>query len=389
MPTISSLLWSVLTIALFASVHPFVSYPLSLLLMQRVRRRDPVRPPGHGQPPSPLSICAHVCAHNEEDALPRQLDVLSKLERDHPNFRFKIYSDASCDGTNAILSSRLAKRQYILGGIRCGKSHGLNVLREHCRSDIILLLDANVFVDEGVILAIEEEFAEPNVGLVCGTVRRLPRTSGGGVAASQATSYAYYGLETKLKLLESAVESTVMSDGSLFAVRSDLCPYIPPSLMDDAYVSLKVFSSGYRLKQSRLLRGFEYDDAAFYQSLVRRRRIACQAFRCHLHLWGSLRRLSALRLYMYLSHKFMRWFVGVSLVLAISCASVLLYINVGLREFWIIICSMSLVSILLLVTKGRYVASVLGSLLYTSFGLWDALRGRSAIPWTPVRRRRP
>jgi hypothetical protein len=215
--------------------------------------------------------------------------------------------------------------------------------------------------------------------VACGTVRRVAGTG----EATAAVTEVYYRLEQRLKRLETELGTTVMSDGSLYAIRCCLFRPIPPTIMDDAFTSTSILCDGHRLVQSDRLLGWEADEAPPHLERARKRRIAAQAFRCHLFLWPRLRRLPPLRLYMYLSHKFLRWLSGFLLAAGLGCGLAALALAAPAVAALVLAAAAALAA--LAPRWARRAAAMAGSFAFTSLGVVDALAGRTHVPWTPVR----
>lgn len=381
----SAVEWVVLVIAVImivAATHPFVTYPLSLPLIRRVTRRRAL-PEGAAMPEAARSVAVVSCAYNEEASLPAKLESLRALASRHPDLQVFFYSDGSTDGTDALLAAAGHPVRLVRGAGRQGKSIGINTLMEQVTSDIVIFNDANVLIDVDAVGRLLAYFEDPTIGLVSGQVTRRTKAQ----SASIATTASYYSLEQRLKVLESDIETTVMADGSLYAIRRPLFRPLGADMIEDAFTSASILCDGYRLVHAPDVHGVELDDTPPWLELRRKRRIAARAFRCHMALWPRLRRMSWLRLYMYLSHKFVRWLSG-WLVLA---AGVLL---AALFLVWFPLLAagslLVLLALAVLVARGRMrrldrLAAFVGAFVYTSLGVLDTLRGRSYVVWTPVR----
>lgn len=372
---------------LLAAAHPFGTYPLSLLAIRRLRRPAAPVPPGGDA--SALSVAILICAYNEEACLPRKLESLRALKARHPGLRVLVYSDGSTDRTDVILAAAGGTVEAVLGRGRRGKSVGINaMMRRVADVDLVVLNDANVTLDPESVANLRRRFLDPSVGLVNGHVTR--RTTG-AASASVATTAAYYDREQRLKVLESELDTTVMSDGSLYAIRRRLFRELDPDAMEDTFTSLSILCDGHRLVQAPDVRGEETDDTPPLRELRRKRRIACRAFRCHLRLWPRLRRLPPLRLYMYLSHKLLRWLSG---WLAAGAALLLLAATAASSPATALALAAAAVAGSVAgaaALRNRpyglpaRAAAIAGAFAYTSLGVLDALRGRTYTTWTPVR----
>lgn len=363
------------------ALHPFVTYPLSLLAIRAWRGHR--APAVAGSAERPPSVALLVCAYNEEASLPAKLANLGALVDRHPDLDIRIYSDASTDRTDELLRAADRRFTIVIGRNRQGKGAGINALMERMTADLVIFSDANVLLGLDVVERTTSHFRDPEVGLVCGTVRRLVD----GSTASPAVTAAYYRFEHWLKGLESGIDTTIMSDGSLYAIRRSLFRPLRLDLMDDASTSTSILCDGHRMLQVDDVRGSEPDETSFMRELARKRRIACQAFRCHLEMRAQLRELPWLRAYMYYSHKVVRWFSGVLMAAGLGVLAIWAALAMPTMAGIVVLGLVVIAAVASLIARPlvERAGAVAAALTYASLGALDALRGRTYIPWTPVR----
>lgn len=379
---------------LLLALHPFVTYPLSLLVLRRLRPR-PLRPeaapPGGGRRGTPsFSIC--VCAHNEAGVIREKAADLLALRAGTPGgLEILVYDDASTDGTGAILAEHAPAIVTVAAPARTGKTPGMNRLAALARGEILVFSDANVAVDPEALVRMGRYFADPEVGCVCSHLSYRNR----GRSVTAATGADYWRLEEWIKRLESDTGSVMGADGSLFAVRRELHRPVPEDLIDDIHVSLGVLFQGRRVVRAPDVRAYEDAATRAGDEFRRKVRIACQAFNIHRRLWPRLRRLGWLDLYKYLSHKFLRWLTVYSLTLAgLFLLAALIRLAGWTAGLGLAVGGAAVLALghaLRLPLLGGF-ADVLGAFAATGLGVVYSLRGREFRTWTPaasVRRRAP
>ncbi|MEQ8964383.1 MAG: glycosyltransferase [Azospirillaceae bacterium] len=309
--------------ALFAlmTLHPFATYPASLWVAARLAPARPAHTPApRGRRPR-IAICC--CAYNEAAVIRQKAENLLALKERWPGARLHVYDDGSADATAAHLADYADRIDVVTGPGRMGKSHGMNVLVERAGdADILVFTDANVHVDGAALDALVRHFDDPSVGCVSG---HLVYTNAGD-SGTAATGGLYWRFEEALKRLESRVASTLMADGSLFALRRDLHRPVPPDLIDDMVLSLGVFADGWRVIQAEDAVAYERTSTEAGEEFRRKVRIACQAVNAHRALRPRLGAMGAWRRYVYLSHKVLRWLV----VYNAAAAAALLALAAGL-----------------------------------------------------------
>lgn len=283
------------------TLHPYTTYPLSLLVLRKFLRPAPPMP-ATAQHPLRFAIC--TCAYNEAGIIEEKARNLLALKDRHPDLDVLLYVDAATDDTAAILQRYAEKLRVVVAQRRHGKTHGMNRLVGMTNADIVMFTDANVMLDMDAIDRLSAHFADPGIGCVCGN---LIYTNAGDSSMAQ-TGSVYWRLEQRVKHLESHWGSVMGADGSLFAIRRGLHRPPPDHIIDDMYVSFNVMFQGFRIIQVDDVIAFEKTASVAHEEFHRKVRIACQAFNVHRLMWPQLRSMSPLRLYMYVSHKLMRWF---------------------------------------------------------------------------------
>ncbi len=294
------ILLALAVISLGLAQHPFVTYPLSLKLLKKLRphraRPLPARPPNID-----FTIC--MCAYNEEGVIREKLQNLLALKQREPGLEILIYVDAASDQTAKRLRAYAPHIQFHVSPARHGKTYGMNLLASRATGDVILFTDANVMLDMEVLDKLRASFADPEIGCVCGN---LIYTNGSD-SVTASTGSLYWRLEEGIKRLEQETGSVMGADGSLFAIRRTLHKAPPDHIIDDMFVSFWVLIQGYRVVQSKDARAYEESASNAADEFGRKSRIACQAFNVHRLIWPRIRKMDALTVYKYVSHKLLRW----------------------------------------------------------------------------------
>lgn len=376
-------IWFVLSaLFLVAGLHPFVTYPVSLWLMEKIWRRQKNPRSTRVRPASSFAIC--VCAYNEEAAIERKVLNMLALRRHVGDLEILVYVDAATDRTAALLESFRGEISVYVAPRRLGKTHGMNLLVERATAEIVVFTDANVLLDENCIKALAEAFRDERTGCVCG---HLLYVNAEGSPTSSVGS-AYWRLEEWIKERESVVGAVMGADGSLFAVRRALHRPVPPNLIDDMYLSLSVMCDGYRVVRARAAIAFEDSVTAPVEEFRRKVRIACQAFNVHRELWPRLRRLPLSVLYMYVSHKLVRWVSIYSLALA-GLAQAAGLTAMGVSPGVTGLAVVGLAALLWWAGARRWplfaqAREALIALVGAGVGIAEAFRGKQYQTWTPA-----
>lgn len=377
-------------IALLLALHPFVTYPLSLLLSLRLLRRgDRGAASGAALPEAPtataprrrFAIC--TCAYNEARVIEAKIENLLALRRTHPDLEILLYVDASSDRTAEICLRYADRITLNLAAQRTGKTHGMNLLVQQAQADVIVFSDANVMLDANLLDRLERHFADAEVGCVCG---HLVYTNADASTTARSGSL-YWRFEEWLKRLETDTGSVMGADGSLFAIRRSLHEAPPDHIIDDMYVSFRVLCAGHRVVQADDVVAYEESVTSMPEEFGRKVRIACQAFNVHRLLWPQLRRLPVGSLYKYVSHKLLRWFTIYLLALAafafVGAALVAGRFEIaalmvaGLAAFWLLGHRWP-------VQPFSQLFDILSAMAGAGLGVWRSLAGERFQTWTPA-----
>jgi cellulose synthase/poly-beta-1,6-N-acetylglucosamine synthase-like glycosyltransferase len=376
------MLWLVLTFLFtLLALHPFITYPISLLIVAKLRPKpravSPLEPP--------LQIAILLCASNEELVIGEKVQNCLALQVAGPPPAIYVYTDGCVDRTVEIASSFGDRVNLITGEKRLGKTFGMNQLAQMARShgaDILFFTDANVVLRDDALRATLREFASASVGCVSGHLKYI---NGAESATALVGSY-YWSLDETVKRLETATGSCMGADGSVFAIRAELFRTVPDNIIDDFFTSMSVLCDGWRCVYSPHVVAYERSATRSAEEYSRKVRIACRAFNCHRLLWPRLRLLPARDFYKYLSHKLLRWLTGVWVVCAIMFATLdlitadLSRIDSALIGFVVLLSVLA--TALLPGTPWAYLREGLLAIAGTSVGVVESLRGERFQTWS-------
>lgn len=381
----AGLSWLLAALCLGLALHPFVTYPLSLLILRGLgfgKRPAPASGPSNPVPARPR-IAMLMCAYNEAEVIEAKVRNLLALRSQEPDLDILIYVDCGTDRTAEILSAYSDQIRIHLASERQGKTHGMNRLVGMTDADILVFTDANVFVDADVLERIRLHFEDERVGCIAGHTHF---TNAGESVTAQSGSL-YWRFEEWVKRLEGETGSVMGATGGLFAIRAHLHEPPPDHIIDDMYVSFMTLCKGYRIVQANDVRGHEQSVSDLQEEFRRKIRIACQAFNAHRLIWPRLRDTDTLTMYKYLSHKYLRWLTIYFLAAALLFAELAL-----LQSGWPMLALLLPVALAVGLVAGlRFrlppfvqVVDILSAFLGTGIGVWRSIRGERFQTWTPA-----
>ena len=185
-----------------------VGYPLAAAALARVHtrhvRKDDVTP----------SVAVIVPAHDEEDVIARRLDNLLALDYPPEQLEIIVASDASTDGTDAIVHEYAERdpRIRLLELPRGGKLAALNRAVAESEREVVAFSDANSKWAPDALRRLVRNLADPEVAYVCGKLRleRPDGTNREGI---------YWRYELWLRASESRLGSITGGNGSIYGIR--------------------------------------------------------------------------------------------------------------------------------------------------------------------------
>lgn len=217
--------------------YPLVLYPLLITLIGAIRPR-PVR-----RASLRVRVSVLIPAYNEEDVI--EATIRNKLGQDYPRELMEIIvvSDASSDRTDEIVRSFAADGVRLLRNEdRAGKAEGLNRAVREASGEILVFSDANsLFATDGISRLVEN-FADPDVGYVTGSLGFLAAQ---GVAGTGVAAFIRY--ENLVRRVETRVHSIIGVNGGCDAMRRGLYRDVPRDQITDFVLPLTVLMAGRRV----------------------------------------------------------------------------------------------------------------------------------------------
>jgi len=342
----------------------------------------PVRKNPASQEKTPPTYAICLCAYNEAGVIRTKIENTLELRRRLGQLQILVYVDGATDGTAEILEPYANRIDLVVSPQRRGKTYGLNRLMALATADIVVLTDANVHIEPNALVNMARYFQDPDVGCVCGSLTYINSET-----ATAAAGSAYWRLEEHIKQLESDTGSVMGADGSLYGIRRHLYRPIPRGVADDMHLSLRILCEGFRIVRAPDVRAFERSVPNAAEEYRRKVRIGCQAFTSHQMLWPRLRQLGGLSVYKYISHKLMRWFTIVFLVLSAAFASIGIAVVAGV-PMAVGLAALGILAIgaepYLRLRPLTFTVEALRSFSATAIGVWRALRGEKLRIWTPA-----
>lgn len=221
-------------------VYSYLLFPLLTFLKGRLSTTPPPQnySPGSSELPT---VTAVIAAYNEEDVIQSKIDNCLDLDYPADKLNVIVASDGSTDGTNHIVSSVNHDRVHLIALPRQGKNQTVNRAIEQAAGDILLMTDADSFLEQDALFHLVAPFADPAVGGTAGDYRY--RSSANG----EQGEHVYWRFDRLLKEMQSQSGDVISATGQIYAIRRELFQPLPSGVTDDAYITRNVISQRYRL----------------------------------------------------------------------------------------------------------------------------------------------
>lgn len=262
------------------------------------------------------SLALLVAAYNEEDVISQKIE--SMLTSDYPADKIHVIigSDRSTDKTNDLVlewSAKDSRVELVVFESRTGKPEIINQLVNACEADILILSDADTFFEPTTLTELVKPFSEDKIGGV--QARFITSVESDNNVALQET--LYNERELSIKKGESVEGAVIGAYGACYALRKKLYKPVPQGfLVDDFFIFMKILEAGYQTvlaeKAECLLEVSGASDIEF----KRKTRIGTGNYQNFFALRKFFNPFYSKAASYYWSHKVLRWFTPLFLVLA-------------------------------------------------------------------------
>ena len=179
----------------------------------------------------------------------------------------------------------------------------LNAALKALRGEIVLLTDANTFIESNALKQIVPWFADSATGVVCG---RLVLTDGASGANSDGLYWRY---ETFMKECEGRLGALLGANGAIYAIRrSEFSGINGGTIVDDLVIPLVMhLRTGCRIVYDPSAVAREETAPSLTTEFRRRARIGAGGFHSLSLVGGIARPRHGWLAFSFISHKLLRW----------------------------------------------------------------------------------
>jgi poly-beta-1,6-N-acetyl-D-glucosamine synthase len=167
-----------------------------------------------------------IPAYGEERTIGHTLDAL--LQVDYPRFEVIVVNDGSPDHTSGVVQRYLDTGivRLVHKRVNEGKAMALNDAIPICRGEIVVIIDADIVVDPGILRALVPHFAWSRVGAVTGNprvanrgslLRNLQTLEFTSIVSVQRRAQRVWGRVLTMSGAIAALRKTAIIDAGLFS----------------------------------------------------------------------------------------------------------------------------------------------------------------------------
>jgi cellulose synthase/poly-beta-1,6-N-acetylglucosamine synthase-like glycosyltransferase len=303
-------------LAIALIVYAYIGFSLLIIIAARLKNRRVQ------QKTITPRVSLIIPVWNEERTIAERLENALSLDYPVGALEIIVASDGSNDNTEVIVTKYEAQGVRLLSFPRRGKIHALKDAVASAAGEILVFSDANSMYKRDALRMLVRNFADPEVGGVCGNQIYLKAKKADATSQGEGM---YWSFDKWLKRMESLTGSIVSAHGAIYAIRRSL--YQPPAsaaVTDDFAISTAVIEQGYRLVFEGEAIAYEEPTASAALEFGRKVRIMTRGLR------GVLLRRRLLNPFRYgfyslelFSHKVLRRLVPVFLLVLLGASFVL------------------------------------------------------------------
>lgn len=307
-------MYIIFIILIFILFYIYFGYPILLFLLSTFKKND-IKINEKYFP----NVSLIIAAYNEEAVIKDKIENSLKLKYPKDKLEIIVFSDASNDRTDEIVKNyeRQGVKLVRIEG-RKGKTICQNEIVKLAKGEIIVFSDANSMYEPNTIKKIVRNFFDQEVGCVVGELKygEFFQIEDINVVIGEDVYWSY---DQILKKLESKISSLVAGNGAIYSVRKIIYVPLENNMISDFVEPLRIFKKNYRVLYEPEAIAWENTAEDSQKEFRRRIRIVTRSVYSLFKDKYLRELLNPFRYGIFsiqlLSHKLLRWFSGVLLIL--------------------------------------------------------------------------
>jgi len=278
------------------------------------------------------SLSVIIAAYNEEEHIVDCIESILKSDIAGLNIEILVGSDGSNDRTVELVKKLNNELVRVFDYQRQGKNQTLNNLVKESKYENLLFIDADFRLKDNSIRKLLEKFGKLDVGIIICPIEM--RSKSGEDSKEGESIYQKY--ESYIRRNESEIASCVNSLGS-YIIKKEIFESIPSDkYCDDLHSILTSIKKGKRVYFDEDNRIYEVRKSNFFEDYSRRKRLVGGGLSTIFAFKDLLSFSNGWSAFFLWSHKLLRWFSSVFLLLAFITSLFMLDTLFGLITAYII-----------------------------------------------------
>jgi cellulose synthase/poly-beta-1,6-N-acetylglucosamine synthase-like glycosyltransferase len=370
-------------LAIALLLYVYVGYPCLLAMISRF-----CRPRRELQYIPTLSIL--IAAYNEESGIRKKLEQTLQLDYPADKMEIIVLSDGSTDRTDQIVLAFADPRVRLLRLTgRKGKTNAQNEGVKIANGEVLVFSDATTIYHPQALRKLAANYGDPRVGAVSG---RYQYFDPGGNSPTGLGTIAFWNYENFLKMMQSRIHTITGCCGCIYSVRRDVYTELKSEVISDLVQPLHVIEKGFRVLFEDQALAYEETTQSAHEEFSMRVRVVTRGMRGLLSIPELLKPWKFGWIsYQLWSHKVLRWFVPILLLLLLA-SNLVLWQRQPYQYFLVAQAVFYLVTLLALLLPVQRLWKPLGIPLYfctlnaaAFLSLIEVLRGKKYVVWETVR----
>jgi glycosyltransferase involved in cell wall biosynthesis len=294
----------ILAALLFMFAYPLVIYPIILAILpkNKIKKRDE----------NINSLSVIIAAYNEEEHIVECIESILQSDITGLNLEILVGSDGSDDRTVDLVKTINSEIVKVFDFPRQGKNQTLNQLVKESNNENLLFIDADFRLKSNNIKDLLANFGKLDVGIIICPIEM--RTKSGEDSKEGESVYQKY--ESYIRRNESQIASCVNSLGS-YIIKKEIFESIPSDkYCDDLHSILTSIKKGKRVYFDEENKIQEVRKSNFFEDYSRRKRLVGGGLSTIFAFKDLLSFSNGWSAFFLWSHKILRWFSSVFLLLA-------------------------------------------------------------------------
>jgi cellulose synthase/poly-beta-1,6-N-acetylglucosamine synthase-like glycosyltransferase len=304
--------------AVFGLIYSYCLYPVLLAVCAQLFGK-----PARADGTNPPLVAVVVPVYNEEAVIRQKLENLLSLDYPPEKLTIWVGSDCSTDATDDLVRNLNNPRVRLwIADSRGGKTEVINKMAPTLDADVLLFTDANTMHRRDSVKNMMALYADPAVGGVGGHIDHKYRNK-------EFEEVLYRSFESRQKVLESRLHSTISAFGGFYSVRKEVFSPIQHNAYsnDDVLIPMNVIRRGYRMIFTADAVSGEDMTESVKHEFSRRVRIGAGNFQAFFWLLDFLNPLRGWPWFCYVSHKVTRWFSPLFIVCALLASGLVVAVH--------------------------------------------------------------